>query len=174
MTVRGRPFRIGVVGSGSPDTSGVEAAERAGRVLGRAGAVVVCGGLGGVMEAAARGASEAGGHVLGLLPGEDPSAAAPGVTLPIPTGMGEARNVLVVRVSEAVLALAGGWGTWSEAAFCMKLGVPLFAVGEALPDPFPVRHFADPEEAAEEALRAARDGRARRTTGPGEAEGGGG
>lgn len=167
----GRPLRIGVVGSGSPDAPGMEAAERAGRALGRAGAVVVCGGLGGVMEAAARGASTAGGQVLGFLPGEDASAAAPGVTIPIPTGMGEARNVLVVRASEAVLALAGSWGTWSEAAFCMKLDVPLFAVGEALPEPFPARSFPDPEEAAERALRAARDRRAR---GPAAgAEGGG-
>lgn len=138
----------------------MESAERAGRVLGRAGAVVVCGGLGGVMEAAAGAASAAGGRVLGFLPGEDASAAAPGVTYPIATGLGEARNVLVVRASEAVLAFSGGWGTWSEAAFCMKLEVPLFAVGEDLPGPFPVRRFADPEEAAEHALRAARDRRA--------------
>jgi uncharacterized protein (TIGR00725 family) len=91
------------------------------------------------MEAAAAGARDAGGTVLGILPGSDAGAAAAGVSIPIPTGLGEARNVLVVRSSEAVVAIAGGWGTLSEAAFCLKPERALRAAG---------RRRATPLEAA--------------------------
>ena len=153
---RGRPLRVGVIGSGGRlDRESAEAARRVGAALARGGAVLVCGGLGGVMEAAAAGAREAGGTVLGILPGSDPGAAAPGVSIPLPTGLGEARNVLVVRSSEAVVAIAGGWGTLSEAAFCLKLGVPLFGLRDHLPAEMSIERLDDPEEAAERALRAA-------------------
>ena len=115
------------------------------------------------MKAAAEGAAEAGGTVVGLLPGEDPSHAAAAVTLPLPTGLGQARNALVVRSSEAVVALAGGWGTLSEAAFCLKLGVPLLGLGDRLPDEIPIERSHDPEEVVELAIEraAARRGRSR-------------
>jgi hypothetical protein len=159
---RGRPLRVGVIGSGSRlDRETAEAARRVGAALARGGAVLVCGGLGGVMEAAAAGARDAGGTVLGILPGSDAGAAAAGVSIPIPTGLGEARNVLVVRSSEAVVAIAGGWGTLSEAAFCLKLGVPLFGLRDHLPAEMSIERLDDPEEAAERALRAA--GRRRAT-----------
>jgi hypothetical protein len=159
---RGRPLRVGVIGSGGRlDRESAEAARRVGAALARRGAVLVCGGLGGVMEAAAAGAREAGGTVLGILPGSDAGAAAPGVSIPLPTGLGEARNVLVVRSSEAVVAIAGGWGTLSEAAFCLKLGVPLFGLRDHLPAEMSIERLDDPEEAAERALRAA--GRRRAT-----------
>jgi uncharacterized protein (TIGR00725 family) len=93
-----------------------------GRGLAQAGAVVVCGGLGGVMEAVCRGAQEAGGTTVGLLPGADRAAANPHVSVAIPTGLGELRNGLVVRASDVVIAIAGGYGTLSEVALALKVG----------------------------------------------------
>ena len=89
------------------------------------GAVVVCGGLGGVMAAVARGAHEAGGVVVGLLPGDDRTTANPHLTVALTTGLGEMRNPLVVRAADAVLAVAGGHGTLSELAFALRTGVPV-------------------------------------------------
>lgn len=150
-----RPLRIGVIGSSDAGAEALAAARGVGRALARARAVVVCGGLGGVMAAAAEGAAAEGGLVLGLLPGEDPSAAAPGVGLPIATGLGEARNVLVVRASEAVVAVAGGWGTRNEAALCLKLGVPLVGVLDTLGETFAIERFTDPDAAVARALEGA-------------------
>jgi len=108
-----------VVGSGEGDSS---VAEAVGRELAAGGAVVVCGGLGGVMEAACRGAKEAGGHTVGILPGPDRAAANPFVDTAIPTGLGEARNALVVRAADALIAVGGGYGTLSEIALALKAG----------------------------------------------------
>ncbi len=130
-------------------------AHRVGELIAWEGAVLVCGGLGGVMEAVATGARQAGGVILGLLPGDDVRTANPGVTIPIPTGMGEARNVLVVKASNAVIAIAGGWGTLSEAALCLKLGVPLIRLKSNLPN-LPVPEAESPEKAVEWALEQAR------------------
>lgn len=160
------PLYIGVVG---PDPAPEEVASRAeevGRLLARAGAVLVCGGLGGVMEAAARGAEAEGGTSIGLLPGTSRQGANPHLTLSIPTGMGEMRNVLVVRASDAVIALAGEFGTLSEIAFALKTGVPVVGLetwelakaGKRI-DPF---HLAQsPEEAVRETLRLADEASAR-------------
>src|SRR6184192_2483659 len=104
-------------------------AEAVGRLLAGAGVVLVCGGLGGAMEAASRGASEAGGTVLGILPGTGRSGANPYLTLSIPTGMGEMRNALIVRSADAVIAVAGEFGTLSEIAFALKTGVPVVGLG---------------------------------------------
>jgi uncharacterized protein (TIGR00725 family) len=84
--------------------------------------VVVCGGLGGVMEAACRGAKEAGGQTVGILPGSDRAAANEFVDVAIPTGLGEARNALVVRAADALIAVGGGYGTLSEIALALKAG----------------------------------------------------
>jgi len=150
-----RPLRIGVIGSSAADGTIRSAARGVGRALALARAVTVCGGLGGVMEAAADGAAAEGGLVLGFLPGGDPAAAAPGVSLPVPTGLGEARNVLVVRASEAVVAVAGAWGTRAEAALCMKLGIPLVGLLDDLGETFPIERFTDPDAAAARALELA-------------------
>lgn len=131
--MRVRPLRIGVIGSGDAAPAEAGLAHAVGAALARAGAIVVCGGMGGVMRAAADGASSEGGTVVGILPGSDSRAAADGVTIPIPTGMGEARNVIVARASEAVVAIAGEWGTLSEAAFCRKFGVPVIGLACSLP-----------------------------------------
>jgi uncharacterized protein (TIGR00725 family) len=100
-----------------------------GRELGARGAVVVCGGLGGVMEAACRGAREAGATTVGILPGSDRSEANSFVDVAIPTGLGEARNALVVRAADALIAVGGAYGTLSEIAFALKAGKPVAGIG---------------------------------------------
>lgn len=153
-----QPLRIGVIGSHACDAETAALARRVGALVAKAGAVLVTGGLGGVMEAACEGARAAGGVTVGILPGSDARAANPGVQIAIPTGMGEARNALVVGSSDAVIAIAGGWGTLSEAAFCLKNRVPLITLSSELP-PLPVTDAATPEEAAEWALDRARSAR---------------
>jgi uncharacterized protein (TIGR00725 family) len=96
-----------------------------GRLLAEAGAIVVTGGLGGVMEAASKGAREAGGPTLGILPGTERRDANPYVQVAVPTGMGEARNALVVRAADALVAVGGEWGTLSEIAFARSAGKPV-------------------------------------------------
>jgi uncharacterized protein (TIGR00725 family) len=98
------------------------AAEAVGRELAARGAVLICGGLGGVMEAACRGAKQAGGLTVGILPGTDRAAANAFVEVAIPSGLGEARNALVVRAADALIAVGGGYGTLSEIALALKAG----------------------------------------------------
>ena len=157
-----RPLRIGVIGSGAVATAEAGLAHAVGAALARAGAVVVCGGMGGVMRAAADGASSEGGTVVGILPGGDPGAAADGVAIPIPTGLGEARNVIVARASEAVVAIAGEWGTLSEAAFCRKFGVPVIGLACSLPEGVVDETAEDAAEAVVRALELAEARRDRR------------
>ena len=121
----GRAIQIAVVGGGEPETGLLPVAEEVGRRLAQAEAVVVCGGLGGVMEAACRGARSAGGSTVGLLPGVDPSAANPFVDVVLPTGLGEARDALVARAGEVVIAIGGGYGTLAEIALALKIGTPV-------------------------------------------------
>jgi uncharacterized protein (TIGR00725 family) len=100
-----------------------------GRLLAEHGAVLVCGGLGGAMEAACRGAKQAGGTTVGLLPGESRSDANRFVDVAIPTGLGEARNALVVRSADVVVAVGGGYGTLSEIALALKIGKRVVGLG---------------------------------------------
>ena len=120
---RAAPY-VAVVGAGGDDVAPklLAAAEAVGAELARRGAVVVTGGLGGVMRAACRGAREAGGTTLGILPGDERAAANPYVSVAVATGMGELRNGLVVRSADAVVAIAGGAGTLSEIALALKAG----------------------------------------------------
>jgi uncharacterized protein (TIGR00725 family) len=112
---------IAVVGPGiDVDETELAQAEEAGAAIAAAGATLVCGGLGGVMEAACRGACEAGGTTLGILPGDDRADANPWVTVAVATGMGELRNGLVVRASDALIAVGGAYGTLSEIALALK------------------------------------------------------
>jgi uncharacterized protein (TIGR00725 family) len=113
---------VAVVGSGTCSAGEAQAAEQIGALLARANAVVVCGGLSGVMEAACRGARREGGLTVGILPGGDRGAANPHVVVAIATGLGELRNGLVVRASDAVIAVGGEFGTLSEIGFALKLG----------------------------------------------------
>jgi len=103
--------------------------ESVGKAIAEAGAVLVCGGLGGAMEAAARGATTSGGTVLGILPGADRGAANEFVTISVPTGMGEMRNALIVRAADAVIAVGGEFGTLSEIALALKAGTPVVGIG---------------------------------------------
>ena len=118
---------VAVVGPGAAldDDRATADAEVVGGALARRGAVVVCGGLGGVMAAVCRGAAAAGGTSIGLLPGVDRAAANPWVTYALPTGLGEARNACVVRSADVVIAISGGYGTLSEIALALRAGTPV-------------------------------------------------
>lgn len=120
------PLYIGLVGPGEGASAGAMALARdVGRRLAEAGAVLVCGGLGGVMEAACAGSASAGGLTVGLLPGTARSAGNRHLTVALPTGLGELRNGLVVRACDALLAVGGSWGTLSEIALARRTGVPV-------------------------------------------------
>ena len=119
---------VAVVGPGEATPDEADAAEQVGAGLARAGAVVVCGGLGGVMAAACRGAHDAGGMTIAILPGPDRAAANQWARVVIPTDMGEMRNALVVRAADAVIAVGGGYGTLSEVALALKTGVPVVGI----------------------------------------------
>ncbi len=116
-------LQIGVIGDSSPGMEGRRLAFEVGEKIAEAGCVLVCGGLGGVMEEACRGAKSAGGITVGILPGADNGAANPYVDIVIATGLGEARNVLVVKSCFSVIAIEGGYGTLSEIAFALKRGI---------------------------------------------------
>ena len=121
------------------------AAEAVGRGLAAAGVTLVCGGLGGVMEAACRGAAANGGLTIGILPGADRAAANEWVKVALPTGLGELRNGLVVRAADAVIAIGGAYGTLSEIALALRTGVPVIGVNTWEIDG--IEHVGSPEEA---------------------------
>lgn len=141
---------IGVIGSRDCDAEMYERARRVGELVAASGFGIICGGLSGVMEAACKGASEAGGFTVGVLPGEETGAANPYVQFRIATGMGIARNVIIIRSSAAVIALSGGAGTLSEIAHCLQLGVPVVGLDTHDVSPDIVR-VSTPEEAVERA-----------------------
>jgi uncharacterized protein (TIGR00725 family) len=120
---------VAVVGGGICSSEEAGLAEAVGHGLAEAGVTLVCGGMGGVMAAACRGAKAAGGLTVGVLPGISASDANPYVDVPILTGMGEARNVIIVRTAMAVIAVGGEFGTLSEVAFALKLGRPVIGLG---------------------------------------------
>lgn len=151
-----RRIQISVVGDGHPPQEVARQAEEIGRLLARRGAVVVCGGLGGVMEAAARGAASVGGLTVGILPSYDAATANAGIAIAIPSGMGEARNVLVVASGDAVIALPGSYGTQSEVALALKLGKTVIGV-QAWQEVQGVQVAQTPVEAVELALSAVLD-----------------
>jgi uncharacterized protein (TIGR00725 family) len=123
-----RKRQIAVIGKGTPDEDLTPLAEEVGRRLAEAGAVVVCGGLTGVMEGVARGASAAGGTVIGIVPSSSTEQANPFCTHVVATGIGQARNLAVVSSGDAVIAIGGEWGTLSEIAFARELGRPVVAL----------------------------------------------
>lgn len=147
---------VAVVGPGDAADDGEIAAEAqaVGAALARQGAVVVCGGLGGVMAAVCRGVATAGGTSIGLLPGVDRAAANPWVSLALPTGLGEARNACVVGGADVVVAVGGGFGTLSEIALALRAGTPV--VGLRTWDLAPEVHsVGSAQEAADLALALA-------------------
>jgi len=152
---------VAVVGASQPRPESLEKAEAVGRELAKRGCTLICGGLGGIMEAACRGAREAGGRTVGVLPGRERGEANQFVELAIVTGMGEARNLIIVLSAEAVIAIDGGYGTLSEIAFALANRRPVVGLStwkvasEALED-VPIYRTEDPLDAVEQAIRAAR------------------
>jgi hypothetical protein len=119
---------IAVIGGSEPSAEEAQTAEEVGRELAKRGAILVCGGLGGVMEAACRGAQSEGGLTIGILPGESRQAANPYIQIPIVTGMSYARNVVVVKSAQAVIAIGGSYGTLSEISHALQSGIPVIGL----------------------------------------------
>jgi uncharacterized protein (TIGR00725 family) len=150
------PPYVALVGPGEATPAELDAAEEIGRRVAQAGGYVVCGGLGGVMEAACRGANEVGGLTIGILPGSSRAAANRWVAVSVPTGLGELRNGLIVRAADAVVAVGGAYGTLSEIALALKTGVPV--VGITTWPIEGIERAGSPREAAERALELAHRG----------------
>ena len=119
---------IAVIGGGQCSKEEAKIAEEVGRQLARQGAILVCGGLSGVMEAACKGASSEGGLTIGILPGENRQAANPYVQIPIVTGIGYARNITVAKSAQAVIAVGGSYGTLSEISHALQSGIPVIGL----------------------------------------------
>lgn len=152
------PLRIAICGPGKADAPLLALAEAVGLGLARAGVIVLCGGLGGVMEAVCRGARQGGGFTIGLLPSTDAQTANSAIMLPIATGLGEARNVVLINSAEAVIAIGGAWGTLSEIALARRAGLVVVGLESWEPSgavPL-VEAAATPQAAVERALAAAR------------------
>jgi uncharacterized protein (TIGR00725 family) len=146
------------VGGATCTPQEAEWAAAVGRLLGERGAVLVCGGLGGVMEAAAGGAQQAGGLTVGILPGCDPAEANPNIDVALATGMGEMRNALIVRAARAIIAIGGGWGTLSEIALARRVGTPVVGLHDAFTLGVEIPRVERPEQAVSWALEQARGG----------------
>jgi uncharacterized protein (TIGR00725 family) len=140
---------VAVCGATEASESQLAAAKDVGRMLAEAGAVVINGGLGGVSTAASEGAAGAGGVVVGLLPDGHRAGANPFLTVALPTGMGQARNVLIVTAAQSVIAIGGGWGTLSEIAIAKRLGRPVVTL-----DSWPMSGLESVATAAEAVRRA--------------------
>jgi uncharacterized protein (TIGR00725 family) len=119
---------IAVIGNSSYSSEEAKLAESVGELLAQRGATIICGGLTGVMEAVCRGAKSKGGLTVGILPGQDASTANPWVDIPVVTGIGEARNVAVVKSAQAIIAIGGSYGTLSEIAYALKSGIPVIGL----------------------------------------------
>jgi uncharacterized protein (TIGR00725 family) len=148
--VSGQAPYVAVVGPGEAADAELHNAEAVGRALAENGAILVCGGLGGVMAAACRGAAAAGGLTVGILPGTERGAANEWVGVAIPTGIGELRNGLVVRAADAVVAIGGSHGTLSEIALALKIGIPVIGLGSWPVDG--IEPAGSPDEAVARAL----------------------
>ncbi len=140
---------VAACGASDATAAQLAAAREVGRLLADAGAVVINGGMGGVSGAASEGASTAGGTVIGILPDTDRAGANPHLTISLPTGMGQARNVIIVTAAEAVIAIGEGWGTLSEIAVARRLGRPVVAL-----DSWSVKGLEAVDSAAEAVERA--------------------
>ena len=152
-----RRVLVAVVGGSWCTSEEAVWAATVGRLLAERGVVLLCGGLGGVMEAAARGAKQGGGLTVGLLPGVDADEANPHIDVPIATGMGEMRNALIVRAAHAVIAIGGGWGTLSEIALAQRINTPVVGLHDAFVSTVELPRVATPQAAVEWALEQARE-----------------
>jgi len=153
---------IAVIGGSQCSSEGAKLAEEVGQELARRAVILICGGLGGVMESACKGASLEGGVTVGILPGDDRSMANPYVTIPIVTSMGYARNVIVVKSAQAVIAIDGSYGTLSEIAYALQNDIPVvglntwsFSIKEQVNDS--IIAAVNAQEAVEKAIAAAKE-----------------
>ena len=149
---------IAVIGPSAGTPAELALGQEVGRLIAEAGAVLVCGGMGGVMETAAGGCADAGGRSVGILPSESRLDANPYLTVVVATGLGEARNAIVVRTADAVIAIRGEFGTLSEIALALKMGRPVIGLGtwELAKDGVPVDavvRASDPQDAVKTALQ---------------------
>lgn len=160
----GKPLYIAVVGIGDEDQAACELAFEVGRLIGARGAVLICGGLGGVMNAAAKGAKETDGVTIGILPGKDREGASRYLDYALPTGLGHARNSVIAHAADGLVAVGGGFGTLSEIALALKLGKHVVGLdtwklvrNDEQIDVFP--SFEEPTDAVEALFNLLRGGR---------------
>jgi uncharacterized protein (TIGR00725 family) len=150
-----RPY-VAVIGPSDATSQEARDAEEIGRKLADAGAILVCGGLGGVMGAACHGASAAAGTTVGLLPGTDRNSANEYLQIALPTGLGELRNGLIIRAADAVIAVGGAYGTLSEIALALRTGVPVIGLNT-----WEIEGIEEVKSAAEAVTRAMHRARGR-------------
>lgn len=148
-----RNIVIGIIGPRDATEGQLVAAERVAHHLGSLGVTLICGGRSGVMEAASKGCQEAGGLLIGILPGSDPSEANAFVGIPLPTGLGEARNMIIAKSARVLIAVGGSYGTLSEVAYGLHFSKPVIGL-EGAADVEGVEHVEDAEAAVNAALGA--------------------
>ena len=141
-----KKIHIAVIGAGDCSQEIYNLAKELGHMIAQREWILICGGLSGVMEGAAKGCYQAGGMTVGILPGEERDSANPFIHLAIPTGLGEGRNLLVVKASDAVLSIAGGYGTLSEIGLALKTGKPVIGL-KTWPDIDGVDYVETPQQA---------------------------
>ena len=151
-------IRIGIIGAGTCSQEIYKTAEKLGKLVAERGDILICGGLGGVMEAAAKGAKSKSGTTIGILPGFSTEDANPFIDIPIVTGLSHARNVIIARSSDVLIAVAGEYGTLSEIAIALKLGKPVIGISSwnISKDIFQTQ---SPEEAINKVDKLIKDGR---------------
>ncbi len=149
---------IAVIGGSTCSSEEAAVAEETGRLLAQRGAILVCGGLGGVMAAAARGAQTNGGTTVGILPGDDPGDANTYISIPLATGLGEMRNFLIVRTVQALIAIGGGVGTLSEIALAQRIGKPVVGLHDSFRNALDIPRVESAAEAVWWALQRAGTG----------------
>ncbi len=153
MAGKSKPI-IGVIGAGSCSGEQESIAEQVGKEIARRGGILVCGGLGGVMQAASRGAKSENGTTIGILPGDNKGSANKYIDYAIATGIGEARNLVIIKTADVVIALPGKFGTLSEMAFCKKMGKPIVSMSNwDISDD--IEKFDDPVSAVKRAFELA-------------------
>lgn len=148
---------VAVIGGGTCTMEETALAEETGKLLAEAGTVLVCGGLSGIMEAAAKGAKANGGVTVGILPGDDPAAANRYIDVPLATGLGEMRNFLIVRTAHALIAIGGGVGTLSEIALAQRIGKPVVGLHDSFRNAVDIPRVQNAAAAVRWALERARE-----------------
>lgn len=151
-----KPKIIAVIGGAETTKKNLQIAEEVGRLIARSGNHLITGGMGGVMEAASRGAKAGRGLVLGIIPSTDKRSANEYVDIPIVTGMNQARNIIIARTCDCAIAIDGKYGTLSEIAFCLMFGIPVIGINTWRIEA-PIIHVTTAEEAVRKALELAAD-----------------